>query len=63
MPIDLSSLDISVVGWAFIGLAGIVLAAALLRLLGHVLHLLLRGCGAVLLVLVGLYILRLLGVI
>ncbi|MFH1186309.1 MAG: hypothetical protein V1755_14940 [Chloroflexota bacterium] len=63
MPIDLSSFDISVVGWILIGVAGIVLAVALLRLLGHLLHLLLRGCGVILVVLVALYILRFLGVI
>jgi hypothetical protein len=63
MPIDLASFDISVVGWVFIGVACIVLAAAVLRLVGHMLHLLIRGCGVILVVLAGLYIMRFLGVI
>jgi hypothetical protein len=63
MPIDLSSFNISLLGWLFIGAAVIVLAVALLRLFGHLLHILIRGCGVVLLALVVLYILRLIDVI
>ena len=63
MPIDLSSLDISLLGWLVIGVAVIVLVVAVLRFFGHMLHFLLRGCGLILLALLVLYILRLLGVI
>lgn len=63
MPIDISSFDISLLGWLVIGVAAIVLIVAVLRLFGHLLHLLIRGCGVVLLVLLLLYVLRLLGVI
>ena len=63
MPIDLSSFDISVVGWIFIGLAAIVLAVAVVRLLGHLLHFVVRGCGVILLAVIVLYGLRLLGII
>ncbi|HET6846378.1 MAG TPA: hypothetical protein VFH29_06050 [Anaerolineales bacterium] len=63
MPIDLSSLNISWLGWLIIGVAAIGLLFAVLRFFGHLLHILIRGCGVVLLVLVVLYVLRLLGVI
>jgi len=63
MPFDLSSLNIGLVGWFFIGAAAIVLVVALLRLFGHLLHLVLRGCGVVLLAVIALYVLRTLGVI
>lgn len=63
MPIDLSSLEISWLGWLIIGVAAIGLMVAVLRFFGHLLHLLIRGCGVVLLVLIALYVLRLLGVI
>jgi uncharacterized membrane protein len=63
MPIDLSSFDISLLGWLLIGAAAVVLVAAVMRLLGHVLHLVIKGCGFVLLGVIVLYGLRLLGVI
>jgi hypothetical protein len=63
MPIDLSSLNISWLGWLLIAVAAIGLLIAVLRLFGQMLHILIRGCGVVLLVLLVLYILRLLGVI
>ena len=63
MPIDLSSINISLLGWLLIGVAGIVLVVALLRLFGHLLHIVIKGCGVVLLALIVLYILRLLGII
>ena len=63
MPIDLSSLNISWLGWLIIGVAAIGLMLAVLKLFGHLLHILVRGCGVVLLVVIALYILRLLGVI
>jgi len=63
MPIDLSSINLSLIGWLFIALAVIVLGAAILRFFGHLLHLFLRGCGVLLLVVVVLYVLRLLHVL
>jgi hypothetical protein len=63
MPIDLSSFDISWLGWLVIGVAVIGLLVAVLRFFGHLLHILIRGCGVVLLVLIALYVLRLLGII
>lgn len=63
MPIDISSLNISWLGWLIIAVAVIGLLFAVLRFFGHLLHFLIRGCGVVLLVLVVLYILRLLRVI
>ena len=63
MPFDLSSFDISWLGWLLIGVAAIVLLVAVVRLFGHLLHLLVRGCGVVLLALIVLYALRALGVI
>lgn len=63
MPIDLSSFNISWLGWLIIAVAAIGLTVAVLRLFGHLLHLVIRGCGIILLVLIALYILRLLGVI
>lgn len=63
MPFDLSSLNLGLLGWLLIGVALLVLVVAVLRLFGHLVHLLIRGCGVVLLALLVLYILRLLGVI
>ena len=63
MPIDLSSINISLLGWLLIGVAVIVLVVALVRLFGHLLHIVIKGCGVVLLALIVLYVLRLLGVI
>jgi len=63
MPIDFASFDISLLGWLIIGAAGVVLLVAVLRLFGHLLHILIRGCGVVLVGLVVLYVLRVLGVI
>jgi len=62
MPIDLSSLDISLLGWLLIGVGVVVLLGAVLRLFGHLLHILVRGCGVVVVALVAFYVLRLLGV-
>jgi hypothetical protein len=63
MPIDLSSIDISMVGWVFIIAAAIVLGVAILRFFGHLLHIIIQGCGVVLLVAILLYILRLFHII
>ncbi|HSR19334.1 MAG TPA: hypothetical protein VLL49_00335 [Anaerolineales bacterium] len=63
MPFDFSSLNLGLLGWLLIGVALLVLVVAVLRLFGHLVHLLIRGCGVVLLALLVLYILRLLGVI
>jgi hypothetical protein len=61
--IDLSAINISLIGWLFILLAVIVLAFAVIRLFGHLLHIILRGCGLILLVAALLYILHLLKVL
>jgi hypothetical protein len=63
MPIDLSTLHLGWIGWVLIGIAAIVLLGAVLRLFGHLLHLLIRGCGVVLLVALALYVLHLLKLI
>ena len=63
MPFDLSSINLGLVGWLLIVLAVLVLAGAVLRLFGHLLHIILRGCGLVLLVALALYILHLLKLI
>lgn len=60
---DLSSLNLSWVAWIFIGLAAIVLVFALIRVFGHLLHIIIRGCGLVLLVAALLYILHLLKIL
>lgn len=62
MAIDLSQVNISWLGWALIGIAAIVLVAAVLRLVGNLLHIILKGCGVVLLAVIVYYILRWLGV-
>jgi hypothetical protein len=63
MPIDLSSINIGLLGWLVIGVAVVVLVYAIVRLAGHVLHLVIKGCGVILLVAAVLYILHLLGLI
>ena len=63
MPIDLSSLNISWLGWLVIAVAVLGLIVTVLRFFGHLLHILIRGCGVVLLVVIVLYVLRLLGII
>jgi len=63
MPIDLSSMDIGLFGWLFIIAAAIVLIVAVLRLFGHLLHIIIQGCGAILLLAIVLYILRLLNIL
>ena len=60
VPIDLSSINLGLVGWLLILLAVLVLAGAVLRLFGHLLHIIIRGCGVVLVVAVLLYVLHLL---
>jgi hypothetical protein len=63
MPFDLSSINLGLVGWVLIALAVIVLVGAILRLFGHLLHIIISGCGLVLLVAVVLYVLHLLRLI
>jgi hypothetical protein len=63
MPFDLSSINLGLIGWLLIVLAVLVLAGAVLRLFGHLLHIILRGCGLVLLVAIALYVLHLLKLI
>lgn len=60
MPFDLSAINLGLVGWVLIALAAIVLVGAILRLFGHLLHIIISGCGVVLLVAVVLYVLHLL---
>ena len=63
MPFDLSSINLGLIGWLLIVLAVLVLAGAGLRLFGHLLHIVVRGCGLVLLVAIALYVLHLLKLI
>ena len=63
MPFDLSSINLSLIGWLLILLAVVALAGAILHLFGHLVHIIIRGCGLVLLVAAVLYILHLLKVI
>jgi hypothetical protein len=63
LPIDLSAINLSTIGWLLIALAAVVLVGATLRLFGHLLHLLIRGCGVVLVVVVLLYVLHFLKLI
>lgn len=63
MSLDLSSLNFGLVGWLFIGAAVIVLGVGLFRLLGHLFHIAMRGCGVVLVALIAWYVLRLVGIL
>lgn len=63
MPIDLSSIHISILGWLVILAAVVLLLFAFLRVFGHLIHIVIRGCGVVLLAAVVLYVLHLLKVI
>ena len=63
MPFDLSSINISLIGWIVILVAVIVLAGAIVRFFGHLLHLIIRGCGVVLVAIALLYALHLLKLI
>ena len=60
MPFDLPSINISLIGWIFILAAVIVLAGAIVHFFGHLLHLIIRGCGVVVVVVLLLYALHLL---
>ena len=62
MPLDLSTINLNLVGWLVILVAAFVLAIAILRFFGHLLHIILRGCGVILLVAAFLYVLHLLKV-
>jgi len=63
MPFDLPSINVSLIGWIFILAAVIVLAGAIVHFFGHLLHLIIRGCGVILVAIVLLYVLHLLKVI
>jgi hypothetical protein len=63
MPIDLSFINLGLIGWLLIVLAVLVLVGAALHLFGHLLHIIVRGCGLVLLVAIALYVLHLLKLI
>jgi hypothetical protein len=63
MPFDLSSINLGLIGWLLIVVAVLVLAGAVLRLFGHLVHIIVRGCGVVLAVAIALYVLHLLKLI
>lgn len=63
MSIDLSSINLNLVGWVIILLAVLVLVFAILRFFGHLLHIFIIGCGVILLAAALLYILHLLKVL
>jgi hypothetical protein len=63
MPIDLSWINLNLVGWVIILVAVLVLVLAVLRFFGHLLHIIISGCGVILLVAALLYILHLLKVL
>lgn len=63
MPFDLPSINVSLIGWIFILAAVIVLAGAIVHFFGHLLHLIIRGCGVILVAIALLYVLHLLKVI
>lgn len=63
MPFDLPSINISLIGWVLILAAVIVLAGAIVHFFGHLLHLIIRGCGVILVAIALLYVLHLLKVI
>jgi hypothetical protein len=63
MSIDLSTINLSLVGWAIILVAVLVLFSAFLHFFGHLVHIIWRGCGMILVVVVILYVLHLLKLI
>ena len=63
MPFDLSSINPGLVGWLLILVAVVVLAGAILHFFGHLLHIIIRGCGVVLVAAILLYVLHLLKLI
>lgn len=63
MPIDLSAINLNLIGWLIILAAALVLAAALLHFFGHLLHIFIRGCGVIVLAGVILYVLHLLKIL
>jgi hypothetical protein len=63
MSLDLSSINLSLIGWVFILLAVIVLAVAIVHFFGHLIHIIIRGCGVILVVIALLYVLHLLKII
>jgi hypothetical protein len=60
MSIDLSALQLNLIGWLIILVAVLVLVFAVLHFFGHLLHIIIRGCGLILLAGALLYILHLL---
>lgn len=63
MSIDLSWINLNLVGWVIILMAVLVLALAFLRFFGHLLHIVISGCGVILLAAALLYILHLMKVL
>lgn len=58
MWIDPPVINLSLIGWIFVLAAVIVLAYAILHFFGHLIHLILRGCGVILIALAILYVLH-----
>ncbi len=58
MSLNLPTFNLSLIGWIFVLAAVIVLAYAILHFFGHLLHLILRGCGVILIALAILYVLH-----
>ncbi len=58
MSFNLPAINLSLIGWVFVAAAAIVLAYAILHFFGHLLHLILRGCGVILVALAILYVLH-----
>ncbi len=62
--IDLSAIHLSPIVWLAIGVAVILIAFGIVRtFFAHLLHLFFRGCGAIIIVIVLLYVLHLLKVL
>lgn len=60
MPIDLSWINLNLVGWVIILVAVLALVFAVVHFFGHLLHIIISGCGVILLVAALLYVLHML---
>jgi len=64
MPIDLSAIHLSPLAWlAVIVVLGIIVLGIVRTFFAHLLHLFLRGCGLIVILIVVLWVLRLLKII
>ncbi len=64
MPIDLSAIHLSPLVWLLAAIAVILIAFGIVQyFFRHLMHLFLRGCGVIVIVVVLLYVLRLLKLI